>query len=137
MGLVAKDYDSKTGDEDFAKEPGSTIRARVRGGEVQDAAIFKANNYADMKQVDALATRKEQRLARRFLMQSAPSATAGNEPRRSEIARITMRELDSGSGWALRPVHTPQAPLLARLYAHRPGGTTCSRPMSQAPEVAL
>lgn len=117
MGLVAKDYDSKTEDEDFQKEPGSTIRARVQGGEVQDAAIFKANNYADMKQVDALATRKEQRLARRFLMQSG-SVRDSERTTAFEIARITIAELDSALGGLYAPLSDAlQAPLLARLYA--------------------
>lgn len=117
MGLVAKDYDSLTEDEDFQKEPGSTIRCRVSGGEVQDAAIFKANNYADMKQVDALAERKEQRLSRRFLMQSG-AVRDSERTTAFEIARITIAELDSAVGGLYAPLSDAmQAPLLARLYA--------------------
>lgn len=117
MGLVAKDYDNKTEDEDLQKEPGSTIRARVQGGEVQDIAIFKANSYADMQQVNALAERKEQRLARRFLMQSG-AVRDSERTTAFEIARITIAELDSALGGLYAPLSDAlQAPLLARLYA--------------------
>lgn len=116
LGLIALDYDFKGAPEDFEKPPGSTFRSRVQAGACTDAAVFKAQNYADMKQVFELQQDKQMRLSRRFLMQSG-AVRDSERTTAFEVARITIAELDGALGGLYAPISDAmQAPLLARLY---------------------
>lgn len=102
-------------DEDFKKPPGSVIRgARVVGGQVQDIALFKADNVADFSVVNAVVERQAKNASRAFLMESE-TQPRGERVTAYQISRIAM-ELDGAMGGLYAPVADyMQVPIVRRV----------------------
>lgn len=100
--LLVRDYRSQTRDEDYAKDTGSVILGRVDGGQVQDAAFFKADKLADFKVCYDTATLIERGLGSAMLIQS--EAVRDSERTTAyEVAKVTIAEVEGALGGFYAP----------------------------------
>lgn len=105
--LTAIDSSSTVRDRDVAKPTGSVIRARVRGGVIDDMAIFKVEKVADFKVCAEVMDRIANRLGKVFL--TASNAVRDSERTTAyEVARATIAELEGALGGVYAPIQDHQ-----------------------------
>ncbi len=112
-----KDYASQVQSSDLELPPGSVLTARVVGGEVQDLAMFKPNNYPDFKVVYDTAERKRRDLGRAMLIDS--EVIPSKERTTATQVRQIVQELDSATGGAYAPIADDQQLPLVRRTIHQ------------------
>ncbi len=111
--LFAKDESSNVRDEDLQKPSGSTIRADVKGGKVQDVGILSFAMPTEFNILTSAIVRKTQQLGKAMLMEQA------SQPQKDRVTALQIQriaqELDAATGGAAATVmDNMQMPLLAR-----------------------
>lgn len=105
--LTVIDSASPLRERDFAKTTGSVIRGRVRGGVIDDAAVFKVDKVPDFKVCAEIMDRIANRLGKVFL--SGSNAVRDSERTTAfEVARATLAELEGAIGGVCAPIQDYQ-----------------------------
>jgi len=112
--LWAVDESSLVRDEDLEKESGSVIRARVRGGRVDDVAILHADAMREYGMINDAINTKTRDLGKAFLLETE-TQPRGERVTATQIMRIAQ-ELDGTLGGVYAPIaDDQQIPMVQRL----------------------
>lgn len=113
MFLTAIDEGSVVREQDMEQKAGSFFRARVRSGEVDDVAIFKANQLADFRVVHDSIEAKTMALSKAMLIESEIQPT-GERVTAFQVSRVSQ-ELQGALGGPYASIaDEQQRPLINR-----------------------
>jgi hypothetical protein len=113
--IIATDVSSLVRDKDLAKPSGSTIKARVVNGQVQDIGAVEFASVADYNMLVNGVQRKALAVRRAFLVESSIQPT-GDRVTAQAIQRVTA-EVEGALGGSYVPIADfQQLPLLQRLF---------------------
>lgn len=112
--LFATDYNSQVRSRDLDSPSGSTIQARVQGGQVQDVGMVRADKMADFQVVAGTRENIRKDLAVTMLMESE-ATPRGERVTAFQVQRVAM-ELEGALGGVYASISdSQQGPLIQRL----------------------